>query len=387
MSPPRCRFCRATEGEIVLDLGHQPACDHFPIAGAPLPDHRHLLRMWLCAVCGLAQLAEDGTAYEEPRGIEPEALVAQARDAVDRVIGAALLRPGATVAEYGSPHGGSWLELLAERGMRRAGPADRADVVLDCFGLMHSRDQQVALDERVDRLAPDGVLLLQYHSLASIVAGNQWNALRHGHFAYYSTPALLGMLETAGLGATTAWRFDLYGGTVLLAARRGGRPDRSVLDLMCEETTGGILRSSIVATLQDAASTSASSLRAFLEQTRERGERVLGYGAASRAVVLLNHAGVGLNLLPAVVDASDSKQGRCIPGVRIPIIETGRLTADRLLVDPVDAVILFVPDLLGEVRQMYPGVERSGAHWMLAEPSPHAVEPASTTIVTSEGSR
>ena len=69
-------------------------------------------------------------------------------------------------------------------------------------------------------MAPGGILLLHYHSLETIVRLGQWNALRHGHFAYYSTSALVGMLEANGFSPQTAWRFELYGGTILLAASR-----------------------------------------------------------------------------------------------------------------------------------------------------------------------
>ncbi len=69
-------------------------------------------------------------------------------------------------------------------------------------------------------MAPGGVLLLQYHSLETIVRCGQWNALRHGHYAYYSTTALAAMLAAQGFSPRMAWHFELYGGTVLLAASR-----------------------------------------------------------------------------------------------------------------------------------------------------------------------
>ena len=371
MSRVQCRHCRASQGEIVLDLGRQPPCDYFPPAGDACSDPVHPLRLWLCARCGLAQLAEDGTVPDEPRGVEPQALVAQARDAVDRVVGAGLLRPGASVVEYGSPHGGSWLDLLTEHGMRVASAAEPADVVLDCFGLMHAADQRAALAERAARLAPGGVLLLQYHSLAAIVAGSQWNAVRHGHFAYYSTPALLGMIDAAGLGATSAWCFDLYGGTVLIAAQRGGQPDRSVQDLEDAENVTSVRSPSHVARLQRDAGESAASVHAFLRQAKAEGRRVLGYGAASRAVVLLNRAGIGPDLLPVVADASVAKHGRRIPGVGIPVVPP-----DRVLTDRPDLVLVFVPDLIDELRRVMPTVEAHGGRWVLLDPIPRVLQVA-----------
>ena len=75
------------------------------------------------------------------------------------------------VAEYGSPHGGSWLGLLAARGLAPAEHGGQADVIVDCFGMMHAADQRAALAERAARMAPGGVLLLQYHSLSTIIRG------------------------------------------------------------------------------------------------------------------------------------------------------------------------------------------------------------------------
>src|SRR6202451_3172040 len=112
MGQHACRACHERSGDLVLDLGEQPACDYFPPSENPGPDPVYPLEMWLCSACGLAQLVADPTVPEEPRGAEPAALVAQAADAVGRAAAAGLFSPGSRVAEYGSPHGGSWLGLL-----------------------------------------------------------------------------------------------------------------------------------------------------------------------------------------------------------------------------------------------------------------------------------
>ncbi|MGH3942330.1 MAG: class I SAM-dependent methyltransferase [Pseudonocardiaceae bacterium] len=359
-----CRFCRSGQGEIVLDLGNQPASDHFPLATDPGPDPTYPLRMWLCARCGLAQLAEDPTVPAEPRGREPDALVTQAAEAVSRVAAAGLLPPTGSVAEFGSPHGGSWLPLLTDRGLRVAADDEPADVVIDCFGLMHGADQQAALAQRAARLGPGGILLLQFHSLATIVRTGQWNALRHGHYAYYSTPVLTAMLESVGLTARTGWRFQLYGGTVLIAATRDGEPNDALCALLAEELAVGVLKPHVVGGLQATAQDAASALTQWATQQRAEGHRVLGYSAASRSIALLCRAGLTPELLPAIADAAPAKRGRRMPGTGIPVITTDELIAARP-----DAVLLFVPDLLPEVRASLPQIESEGGRWVLAEGS------------------
>jgi C-methyltransferase-like protein len=62
------------------------------------------------------------------------------------------------------------------------------------------------------------------------------------------------------------------------------------------------------------------------------------------------------------VDASSAKQGLRMPGTDIPVVEPAQLAARRP-----DAVLLFLTDLLKEVRAAYPEVEGSGGRWVDAE--------------------
>jgi C-methyltransferase C-terminal domain/Putative zinc binding domain/Methyltransferase domain len=366
MGGPVCRACARRDGQLVLDLGEQPACDYFPRADDPGPDPAYPLQMWLCSSCGLAQLVADPTMPEEPRGAEPAALVAQAADAVARVAAAGLLADGRRVAEYGSPHGGSWLELLAGRGLTPVPQGEPADVVLDCFGLMHAADQSAAMAERASRVTPGGVLLLQYHSLDAIIRGGQWNALRHGHYAYYSAAALAAMLAQQGFSARRAWQFDLYGGTVLLAASHDASPrlaaDDSVRALLSQEARAGARAPAALGALQRDASARARGLHDWLVAERSAGNVVIGYGAASRAVALLRWAEADRSLVRAVVDASPAKQGLRMPGTDIPIVSPVRLADYRAC-----SVVLFLADLLPEVRAAFPDVEAAGGRWVNAD--------------------
>lgn len=365
---PHCRFCAGTAGEIVLDLGAQPDCKAFPAGDDPGPDRLSPLRMWLCAGCGLAQLAEDPGGVEEIVGLEPAALVEQGRRAVAQLAAAGIVGPGRSFVEYGSPHGGSWVADLAATGATQARAGGPVDVVVDNLGLMHDADQAAGLRARIGRLGPGGTLVLGFHSLHAIVTGHQWNDLRHGHFAYYSTPALVGMLESVGFTAVSAWWYPLYGGTVLLVARASGVPDAGVTELVEAEEAAGMRDAGTVRGLQRAADRVTSGVRGFLAAERAAGRAVWGYSAASRAIPLLSRAGIGPELLPAIADGSPAKQGRRIPGTAIPITGPAELVAARP-----DAVLLFVDDLLPEVRRKLPEVEESGGRWLLTDSVPHQV--------------
>jgi C-methyltransferase C-terminal domain len=210
--------------------------------------------------------------------------------------------------------------------------------------------------------------------LATIVRHGQWNSLRHGHFAYYSTTALLPLLASAGLVPRSAWVFDLYSGTVLLAVTRpetagpgASGPDGSVEALLADERSLRVDDPERLRHLQRDAESHGRSLRSWLEAQRVEGRRVFGYGAASRAVALLCRAGIDRSLLAAVADASPAKQGRRMPATDVPVVAPADLVAARP-----DAVALFLPDLLAEVRARLPVVEASGGVWVDVDTLPRA---------------
>jgi len=372
-----CRWCRSLEGVVVLDLGAQSAADFFPLQQDSGPDVTHPLAMVQCTRCWLVQLESDPTSPDEPRGIEPRALVLQAEDAIAQVESAGLLAEGVTVLEHPSPHGGSWLPDLTARGLRDVGTGP-ADVVVDAFGMMHDSDQRGALQSRVAELAPGGLLLLQFHTLAAILRQGMWNALRHGHFAYYSTPVIVAMAEDSGLQAVGAWEFDLYGGTVMIAFARDGIRSVNVDGLIERETAVGVLDPSTVSRLQESLSSSVSAIRDYLDNGVAGGLTMAGYGAASRSVALLAMAGVTKDDLVGIADASPTKIGRCLPAVRIPVIAPQELVDLRP-----DRVLLFVPDLLSEVRLALPDIELNGGRWTVLDPQPVEVEPVTAPVAWS----
>ena len=62
---------------------------------------------------------------------------------------------------------------------------------------------------------------------------------------------------------------------------------------------------------------------AFLTEARRAGKSVAAYGAAAKGNTLLNFAGVGADLISFVADRNPAKQGKFMPGSRIPVVSGG----------------------------------------------------------------
>jgi C-methyltransferase C-terminal domain/Putative zinc binding domain len=346
--PHRCRGCRATVGEVVLDLGEQPAADHFPLASDAGPDPRHRLSMWLCGECCLAQLLTDATVPEEPRGIEPRAAVRQAHSAVEELLRAGLLSEGGFV-EFTSPHGGSWAEALCRRGFSPV-TGSRAAVVVDVNGIMHDPDQAEGMRRRAAAMTDDGVLVLQFPTYAATLRRREWNALRHGHFAYHSVPAARRLIADVGLTVFAARSYPLFTGSVLLLASR--RPARSGAELAAvdalerSERAAGVGDPAAARTLVTAVAEDIAHLRAWVEH---RHGRAWLYGAGSRAVAVLAAAELADGAVAGIADGAVAKQGRRMPGTDIPIV-----SPDAMLAADPDDILLMLPDLELELRETWP---------------------------------
>lgn len=333
--------------------------------------------MWSCGVCGLAQLYGDADGTAELAGVEPRSVTEQSDRSVARLEAEGLAGPGRTVTEFGSPHGGSWLPRLAATGMQPVPAASAeqaggsADLVVDYYGLLHEPDQHESLRRRVASLAPGGTLAVQMLTLGTVLGLGQWFDLRHGHYAYWSLPSLDAALRRHGIGVHRVWWYPHAGGTVLVTAQRDPRPDPVTLRLVDGERAAGVEDPTALRTLQLAADLGAGELRRWLRRERDAGHVVVGYGAASRAVPVVCHAGLDRALLAMVGDASPAKHGHRMPGTDIPIVPPAEIEATRP-----DRVLLFLPELADEVRRSLPGVESAGGRWVVLTPGPRTLEPA-----------
>ena len=104
--------------------------------------------------------------------------------------------------------------------------------------------------------------------------------------------------------------------------------------------------------------------RAFLSGAEAAGRRVAAYGAPARGNTFLNAVGTPARGLAYAVDASPAKQGRVLPGTRIPIRAPSALREE-----PVDDVLVLPWDLAPEIAAQLADVRAAGARLLVGVPS------------------
>ena len=71
--------------------------------------------------------------------------------------------------------------------------------------------------------------------------------------------------------------------------------------------------------LQDRAKFYADDLKHILLELKAAGKTIWGLGAAAKATVFMNFAGIDDSLIDAVADDTPAKQGRYIPGTKVQV--------------------------------------------------------------------
>ena len=102
----------------------------------------------------------------------------------------------------------------------------------------------------------------------------------------------------------------------------------------------------------------------YLISAKREGLTVAAYGAAAKGNTLLNFAGIRSDLISFVVDRSPGKQGRWMPGSRIPI-----LTEDELRRRRPDRVVILPWNLRDEIKAQLSYIGDWDGQFVVASPT------------------
>lgn len=242
-----------------------------------------------------------------------------------------------------------------------------ADLMAANNVLAHVPDINDFLGGFATLLKPTGVATFEFPQLLALMTDHQFDTLYHEHYSYLSLTAVQTLCARNGLQVFDVARLPTHGGSLRVFVQRADGPLRprtpAVAQQLQAEEQAGIKTAGFYATLAPAAERIKHGLLRFLLQAKADGKRVVGYGAAAKGNTLLNFAGVKADLLAWVADANPHKQGKFLPGSRIPVVAPERLAIERP-----DYVLVLPWNLLHEVSQQHAVVREWGGRFVIAVP-------------------
>jgi hypothetical protein len=232
----------------------------------------------------------------------------------------------------------------------------------NCFA--HIEDVHAIVEGIMEMLAPDGIFISESHYLIGLLDTLQYDTVYHEHLRYYSVGSLAHLLGMHGLEVFHARKIPTHGGSIrVYAARKGSRPVQpSVKEMLDAEPRGDAMRKRLASFRHDVM-LSKLRLHAMIRDIKEKGGRIVGISAPSRASTLINYVGLDSAIIDYVCEIEGSlKIGKCMPGTLIPVVEESRMFQDQP-----DCAIIFSWHIASELA---PKLRAKGFKGKLITPLP-----------------
>lgn len=402
----RCRHCGSELTLSLVDLGSAPPSNAYLTERAlRAPERWFPLHVRVCETCWLAQ-TEDFAQADELFDAEYAYLssyshswLAHAERYVGEMVERFALTTRSHVVEVAA-NDGYLLQYVLARAIpclgieptSTAAAASRArgvPTVEDFFGVRLAQ-QMAAQGKHADLatannvlahvpdindfvagfsilLKADGVATFEFPHLLRLVAEGQFDTIYHEHFSYLSLTAVDRIFGANGLRVFDVEELQTHGGSLRVFAQRSdsGRRTRGpqVTELLRREALAGMLGPDYYTGFQAKANRIKNDLLGFLLEAKRLGHTVAAYGAAAKGNTLMNYAGIRPDLVNFVADRNPAKQGKAMPGSRIPIVDESRLKEQR------PAYVVILPwNLKAEIMMQLEYIRQWGGRFVVAVP-------------------
>lgn len=216
-------------------------------------------------------------------------------------------------------------------------------------------------------LKPSGVATFEFPHLLRLVTENQFDTIYHEHFSYLSLSAVVQIFERNGMQVFDVEELPTHGGSLRVFAQRTDAQSwpksANVGQMLQQEHEAGVSAGAFYADYQARADRVKNALISFLIEARHNKKSVVAYGAAAKGNTLLNYAGVRPDLLPFVVDRNPAKQGKYLPGSRLPILSESHLREEHP-----DYVLILPWNLRNEIQRQLVYIREWGGQFVTAIP-------------------
>ena len=396
-----CRSCGSGELLPVIDLGEQPLANALRKPDDDGPEARYPLALVACASCSLVQLTGtvdptvmfdnyhyfssfSTTMIDSMRALAARTVTDRGLGADDLVVEVAsndgyLLQhyvdlgvpvlgidPARNVAEAatarGIPTQVDYFGLDVARRLRDEGRV--ADVIHANNVMAHVPDINDFVGGLAHLLAEDGVAIIETPHLVRMIEDVEFDTIYHEHVFYYSLTAVNALMRRHGLTVVDVEPLAIHGGSLRLSVRHEGATPAAVVDEMLDgEARLGVATAPYYADFAQRVAHLRGETLALLQKLKGDGSSLAAYGAAAKGTVLLNHFGIGTDLLDVVVDRNVHKHGFVVPGVRVPIDDPARLVADQP-----DYVLLLTWNFADEIIEQQAEYLAGGGHFVVPIP-------------------
>lgn len=207
-------------------------------------------------------------------------------------------------------------------------PIDKKAKVITAIAMFYDLPDPVTFVESVEGLlADDGIFVIQFTDLISMLKINAFDNICHEHLEYYKLSDVRNLLDKFGLDVFKVSYNNVNGGSVrIFAAKNKKYPvEESVLNAIEEERSYLDNFDNPMKAFADRITYTKRTVLDFLVRSKDAGIRIYGMGASTKGNTLLQYFKIRKNLIPAIGDVNKDKFGKKTVGTGIPIISEDQM--------------------------------------------------------------
>jgi len=255
-------------------------------------------------------------------------------------------------------------EPLAREISRVAGPAQ---LVVACNVIGHIDNLDDVFDGIKTLLAPGGAVVIEVPYLVDLLDRAEYDTIYHEHLSYFAVRPLATLFNRHGMRLERVKFFPVHGGTIRVTAVRGEGISREAQAWVDRENQRGLATRAAYESFAEKVTRERTALRQQLLELKQKGKKILGYGAPAKGTVILNYCDIGTDLLPAVIDSTPAKQGWHVPGTHQLILPPSAMAEEKP-----DALLLLAWNHAKEIQERESAFVARGGEFIF----PHPQEPA-----------
>ncbi len=173
-------------------------------------------------------------------------------------------------------------------------------------------------------LSQDGVFLLEFADLASIIQNKMFDTICHEHLEYYSTKVIINLCKKNNLKVFDIKKNDINGASkqyYICHKNTDYKINKKKIDnIFKEEKRLKLSEEKTFKNFINSINKSKNRLYKFLKQKTNLGKKVHGYGASTKGNVLLQYYNISNKMVKFIAERNSKKYNLYTPGSKIKII-------------------------------------------------------------------
>tara|TARA_Y100000590_G_scaffold225815_1_gene255225 strand:+ start:34 stop:2583 length:2550 start_codon:yes stop_codon:yes gene_type:complete len=196
-----------------------------------------------------------------------------------------------------------------------------ADIVLASNVFAHTDELKIMAECMLQLIKKDGTIIIEVQYLLNTLKDLTFDNIYHEHYNYWSLTSLVTFFNRLNAKIYKAEKINTHGGSIRIYVKKSSKIkiDKSVKDFLKEEEKFGIKNYRTYKDFAKKVYKIRDNVRNNILKLAQNNTKIIGYGSPAKATTALNFFGIS-NEIEYIVEDNKLKQGKFLPGMKIPIV-------------------------------------------------------------------